>query len=422
MDYKDKFDDAVKNTVYGLLESATKEFLKEFSCKYKLTYQEIKIFCDIFKDLSSWDSKFISKLKVNLECAQKQNIQNPKKEKELAVDTVKQYYEKLKLTEKEYKLKPSSEVSIKNLKIVSKEATSNIFGSCPVYSEKTVCCGLKTLDAVQNCPFNCAYCTIQTFYNDDFIFVSNLKEKLNEIKLQKDKFYHIGTGQSSDALVWGNTLNILDDLISFANANQNVLLELKTKSSNTKYFEALKEIPKNIVCSWSVNPQSVISNEELGTASLKDRLEAAKKLINLKIKVAFHFHPIIYFKNWENEYKEIVDYIKHNFLPQDISFISFGSLTFIKPVIKQIREKKIDTKILQMPTGLDPNGKITYTKELKIKLYKTLYSYFSQEFKDNVYFYLCMETKDIWNEVLGYTYQANEDFLNDFGKKTLGIY
>ena len=76
--------------------------------------------------------------------------------------------------------------------------------------------------------------------------------KLKKIELDPRRFYHFGTGQSSDSLVWGNKNGILDDLCTFARANPNVLLEFKTKSANIAYFLD-HEIPENIVCSWSLN-------------------------------------------------------------------------------------------------------------------------------------------------------------------------
>ena len=422
MEYLEKFNLATKNTVYFLLNVKEQALLKDLALKLQLSVQDIKIISEILKDLSTWDKKyinFIENLLANFYSNIKTKSNNPKIIKNKIISEIKQYYENAKSEKKKYIEKTLKEASIDGLKCIKKDISSNIFGACPVYSEKTVCCGLKTLDVVQNCPFNCSYCTIQTFYGNDFIFVNNLKEKLNTLNLDKKKFYHIGTGQSSDALVWGNKYNILDELINFAKNNPNVLLELKTKSSNISYFKD-NIIPKNIVCSWTINTNKVIQNEELGTASLESRLNSAKQLANHGIKIAFHFHPIIFYEGLENEYNEIAQYIQENFSPKDISFISFGSLTFIKPVIKQIREKKVNTKILQMPTALDPNGKITYPKDLKIYLYKMMYENF-KKFHDKVFFYLCMETRDIWQEVFSFCYKDNEEFLQDFGLKTLNF-
>ncbi len=86
------------------------------------------------------------------------------------------------------------------------------------------------MDAVENCGFDCSYCSIQSFYHDNqVIFDTGFADKLAQLELDPEKTYHIGTGQSSDSLMWGNNYKLLDALIRFADANPNVILELKTK-------------------------------------------------------------------------------------------------------------------------------------------------------------------------------------------------
>ena len=140
------------------------------------------------------------------------------------------------------------------LRFVDAPAETPVFGDCPVRSDRTLCCNLKTIDAVQNCSFGCSYCTIQTFYGDRVAVDRDLGRKLREIELDDRRFYHIGTGQSSDSLVWGNRAGMLDELCRFAAEHPNVLLELKTKSANVSYFLD-REVPANLVCSWSLNTQ-----------------------------------------------------------------------------------------------------------------------------------------------------------------------
>ena len=134
----------------------------------------------------------------------------------------------------------------------------------------------STLDAVENCPYACSYCTIQTFYDDNIVFHKNLRQKLAQLELEPDRFYHIGTGQASDALAWGNHLGLLDDLCDFARANSQILLEFKTKSANIDYFTK-HPAPANIVCSWTLNPEVIVANEEHLTANLSERLKAARQ-------------------------------------------------------------------------------------------------------------------------------------------------
>lgn len=57
-------------------------------------------------------------------------------------------------------------------------------GSCPVASEGTRCCNLLTLDAVESCGFDCSYCSIQSFYNQNKVaFDKNFSEKLASLEL-----------------------------------------------------------------------------------------------------------------------------------------------------------------------------------------------------------------------------------------------
>jgi len=59
-----------------------------------------------------------------------------------------------------------------------------------------------------------------------------------------------------------------------------------------------KDIPKNILFTWSLNPQIIIDNEEHITASLVERLNSAKQIADLGYLVGFHLHPMIDIKDF----------------------------------------------------------------------------------------------------------------------------
>ena len=79
----------------------------------------------------------------------------------------------------------------------------------------------------------------------------------------------------SDSLAWGNRHGVLDALFGFAREHPNARLELKTKSDRIDYL-LRHEIPHNVVCSWWLNTDTIIRNEEHGTATLNGRLQAAR--------------------------------------------------------------------------------------------------------------------------------------------------
>ncbi len=65
--------------------------------------------------------------------------------------------------------------------LVVEEKSDKILGKCPVASVKTRCCNLLTLDAAKNCGFDCSYCSIQSFYNQNKIAFDKLFRELEII-------------------------------------------------------------------------------------------------------------------------------------------------------------------------------------------------------------------------------------------------
>jgi spore photoproduct lyase len=279
---------------------------------------------------------------------------------------------------------------------------------CPVEGEKTRCCNLKTLDAVQQCAFGCSYCSIQSFYNSHEIrIVENLGKRLEQLELDDDT-WHLGTGQSSDSLLWGNDFGTLDALKTLANRYPDTIIELKTKSRRTDWTDM--DLPKNIVATWSLNAPTVIEKEEHLTASLEDRIKAARKAADHGIPIGFHLHPMFWFKGWEEEYRHVVHLVMDTFDPGELVMVSFGTLTFTKAVLRTLRETHRESRILDMK--LTPAaGKFSYPLETKRTMFSHAYSLFSDEWKqDGPFFYLCMEDPSLWKPVFGYEYADDKQF------------
>ena len=381
-------------------------FLEEITVKYHLSQQDRKQLIDIAIDLDMWDESNLSEIwAYHLD-----KKYEGKKLKQTLIAHAKAYYNNIKNAPTSYHDTPSK-AQTPRIKFITQEKENLGFGLCPVASPKTRCCNLLTLDTVESCGFDCSYCSIQSFYNEDKItFDSSLKQKLEAIELDPNEFYHIGTGQASDSLMWGNKNGVLDDLIAFAIKYPNVMLEFKTKSDNISYFLD-KKLPPNLLFTWSINPQTIIDNEEHLTASLDRRLNAAKRLADKGALVGFHFHPMIYFQGWEEAYGTIFKRLVDDFDPASVALVSLGTLTFIKPVMKQIRQRDFKSKILQIPL-VEASGKLSYPLETKRKLFSFAYDSL-KAWHGKVFFYMCMEDHSLWSEVFGYEYPTNESLEMD---------
>lgn len=284
---------------------------------------------------------------------------------------------------------------------------------CPRDGEQTRCCNLRTLDAVQQCAFACAYCSIQSFYSQNEVRVlSDLGQHLDNMVLEEGT-WHIGTGQSSDSLLLGDDYGTLTALESFANKHPDVVVELKTKSARTDWIHS--GISANIVSTWSVNANTPALKEEHLAANPKARIEAAARCAQAGHLVGFHIHPMVFFSGWENEYSDLVMSICDNIDPENVVMVGIGTLTFTKQNLRTLRQSGRPTRVTQMP--LAPiAGKFSYDNETKRRMFRHVYSCFPQDWKDKVFFYLCMEDPSLWEPCLGRSYACNADFEADMKK------
>ncbi len=399
----EKFNEHINKTNYKNLSNENQNFIKNKFLEYNFSYQELKQLIDFSIDFILWHEADIKNV-FKEEYTSRKDAFNDIRDIWTALKNKPNSYSKFS--------KDLYKNDVRKFTFNTFEGEKSSLGACPVASEGTRCCNLLTLDAVQSCGFDCSYCSIQSFYNQDKIgFDVNFKKNLENLVLDPNETYHIGTGQSSDSLMWGNKEGILDALFAFANKYPNVILEFKTKSNNIKYFLE-NDVPKNIICTWSLNTPTIIQNEEHLAATLGQRINAAKKLSNKGVLIGFHFHPIVQYENYLEEYADVYKRLITTFDPKKVVLISFGTLTFIKPVINKIRARNFKSKILQMPFE-NANGKASYSLDVKKEMFKHAYKAFEAWHKD-VYFYLCMEDQSLWKEVFGYEYSSNnqmEDFM-----------
>lgn len=393
--------------LFRLLETETKAFLNERAAALRLSFQDCRQTCEIALDLQMWGGESIRDVwpeennhTASANIPKKQVMRQLHSSWEVYRNRANQYPEN-DCTPRIGAAAIPRAIDKKNLGL----------GRCPVASPRTLCCNLQTLDAVDNCGYGCSYCSIQSFFDGKQIsFDKGFAAKLKALELDAEKTYHIGTGQSSDSLMWGNSHGVLDALIDFAWSNPNVILELKTKSANVSHL-LRNDAPKNILCTWSLNTPVLIQHEEHGTATLEKRLQAARKVADAGFVVGFHFHPIVHYDQWQRDYQLVVEQVCASFLPEEVALVSLGTLTFIKSVIREIRKRGIASQILKMPL-VDSDGKQSYPDEIKRALFSHVYDSFADSWKSEVFFYLCMENQRLWKPVLGHEYASNDEFEN----------
>lgn len=290
-------------------------------------------------------------------------------------------------------------------KIYLKSFPGEVFKLCPGSTDgEVLCCDYHVLDIVENCPLECTYCILQAFLNNPLIvFHANYEEALEKmfytIRQSPGRPFRIGTGEHSDSMAMDHIFDVNPGLVERFAAQHNATLELKTK---TDYIEPLLGLNHNnrTVIAWSLNPVQIIKENEFKTATLEERLSAAKKVTDEGYKVAFHFDPMIYYKGWKAGYKEVVEAIFDYVSPKDIAWISMGTLRYI-PALKQISEERFPgLSIFANEFSSSYDGKMRYIKKIRKMLLGQM-SEWIYAVDRKIPLYICMEKFSFWESFMG---------------------
>jgi len=135
-------------------------------------------------------------------------------------------------------------------------------------------------------------------------------------------------------------------------------------------------------------------------------LEAAQKAAEAGYLLAFHFDPILFHRDWERLYTELIDELYLHVNPRQIAWISMGSLRFPPSMKEKIIERYPNTAIpyAEMVRGMD--GKLRYARPLRLPMYQLIYEKLTAV-PSPPFIYFCMESSLIWKEVFGKAPESN---------------
>lgn len=270
---------------------------------------------------------------------------------------------------------------------------------CPG-TKNYLCCGYHVLNLVLGCPFQCAYCILQDYLGQEGITIFvNLEDSLREVQgftERKGGVVRIGTGELGDSLALEPWIRMGETLVPFFATLPNAVLELKTKSD---YVEPLLELPHggHTVVSWSVNPQTVIQWAERETASLGQRLHAARSCQERGYPLGLHLDPMVLMEGWEEQYREVIETVFRILDPRGILWVSMGGLRYPPSLKKRLLPSGLG--LGELFPGLD--GKLRYLRPLRAWMFRRAAQWI-RELGGDVLIYLCMESPEVWESSLGW--------------------
>jgi len=267
------------------------------------------------------------------------------------------------------------------------------------------CCGYRIVHIGENCPLSCSYCILQAYFQDRVLKVwanqEDLFTELNAAFLDNPRRrWRLGTGEFTDSLTLEPLTGYSRDLIAFLNDHPQACLELKSKIIDLSWMDQARR-PDRVLPAWSMNAPGIQMAEETGSASLEDRLRAASTCVRAGFRVCLHFDPIISFPGWKREYANTVEMIADHLRPEQVAYISLGSLRFMPDLKTHISVNHPGSCYIheEFITGLD--GKLRLLRSLRVaQLRHVAQKLLAAGFSG---LYLCMESEEVWQAVFGRT-------------------
>jgi len=262
-----------------------------------------------------------------------------------------------------------------------------------------LCCNYYVATYTWNCHLKCSYCVLQSYLSNEALLVcTNIGGLLDEVKetLEQSpgRMFRIGTGELADSLALDSITGYSRQIVPFFASLPNGILELKTKSDQIANLGDLDHRGHTIV-SWSMNAKRICSTEERKAAAFEERLAAALQCQKWGYKIGFHFDPLIYYQEWENEYEEAVKEILSAVNPDNVAYISLGALRFTPHLRELVRRRYPESRVPYGEFVPGHHGKLRYFRPIRQEMYRKMISWIHAA-APRVLVYLCMESRVVW--------------------------
>ena len=259
----------------------------------------------------------------------------------------------------------------------------------------------KLVPISNGCPYYCVYCYLAFVYRKYASFIKiNINYETMSRQIRRTLACSQGKitfnmGEMLDSLALDHITNLTTMLIPFFSAFPRAYLMLLTKSKNIDNLLATKPNGQTVV-SWSLNSRQMIETFELGTASLDERIEAARLCQQYGYRARFRIDPGILYPGWQAGYADLIQKTLAVTRPENITL---GMLRFLPGHLRLAAaaygnriQKLNEHKFVKGAS----DGKLRYLPRERIEFYNFLIDTI-RSFDKNVSIGLCRETPEIWD-------------------------
>lgn len=227
-----------------------------------------------------------------------------------------------------------------------------------------------------NCLYDCSYCYLQGMYNTPHlvIFVNNvdfINATKELLKKHANKKIYLALSYDTDLPAIEHLYPYCAEWINFAKENNNLTIEIRTKSNNISFLNNILPID-NVILAWSILPEKIIHLFEPATPNLKQRISAINQAVSNGWKVMLCIDPLIAIPDYKTIYSDFIKQISIEIPLQKIHKISLGTFRMNADFFKNVKKNKLSMHPIYNYPYHKKNNIIEYPEEVKKMLIKEI--------------------------------------------------
>ena len=238
---------------------------------------------------------------------------------------------------------------------------------------------------MMNCLYHCEYCYLQGMYpSADVVIFVNLEDIFEEVEkmLQQHDLY-LCVSYDTDLAAFEHLTGYTKRWIEFVkqcekNYENPFTIEIRTKSAHTKLWTQM-EPSSHVILAYTLSPEQIIASYEHGTPSLAERIKSIQYAMDAGFQVRLCFDPILYDREWRQQYRKMMDLIYQEIDTSRILDVSVGTFRVSQDYLKEMRKNAPDSCILQFPYEND-HKVYHYQKSLADEMVDTLTDFLLERF------------------------------------------
>jgi spore photoproduct lyase len=251
------------------------------------------------------------------------------------------------------------------------------------------------------CPYYCTYCYLAYVYRKFSPFIKininydTMFKQIRKALAISHRIISFNMGEMLDSLSLDHITSLTTMLVPFFSGLSNAYLMLLTKSNNIDNLLSL-EPNEHTVVSWSLNPQCIIEQYELGTANLDERIEAAKLCQEHGWRIRFRIDPGILQPDWQAGYADLIRKALTVTTPENITLGTLrllpGHLRLATQTYGDLARELLHHNFIRGAS----DSKLRYPTSQRVEFYFFLIDAI-RSFDRRVSIGLCREAPEVWN-------------------------